>query len=269
MHGTGKTLRWSRFLDRQTGRSLIVPLDHGLTNGPIEGLQSLRRVATWIDDPAINGIIAHKGTVERLVHAGALGRSGVMLHLNGMTTLAEHPDTKEMLTTVDAALRLGADAVSVQLNFTHNNAAHNLQALGSVVDAASSWGLPVLAMVYDKLTTAAPAERLKRIRHLIRIAYELGVDAVKIDAPATPGDVSAVLADLADDVAVFFSGGPLRDIDHLLQIGAAAVAHGAVGLCVGRNVFERPDRATVLALLHNSVIAPREYGIGSAEKTPA
>jgi class I fructose-bisphosphate aldolase/fructose-bisphosphate aldolase/2-amino-3,7-dideoxy-D-threo-hept-6-ulosonate synthase len=267
MSGTGKRLRWSRFLDGPTGRSLIVPVDHGLTMGPIDGLRSAREVAGWLSNRSINGIIVHKGLLERLVAAEGLKPMGVMLHLNGMTMLAAQPDTKEMLTSVEAAVRLGADAVSVQVNFTEQNAAHNLGVLGSVVDAALAWGLPVLAMVYDKVASTSSDQQVARMRHLIRSAYELGVDAVKIDAPSSLADIPALLADISDDVSVFFAGGPLTDLSRLVEVAALAVSNGAVGLCVGRNVFQRPDRANALRLLHEALVHRRADGVPLSYRT--
>lgn len=253
MTGIGKKLRWSRFIDAKLGRSLLVPIDHGLTSGPITGISNTASIARWVAHPAINGIIAHKGIVERLVQHGAIGRGGVMVHLNGMTTLAERPDTKVMLTNIPTAIRCGADAVSIQVNFTRSTAAQNLQMVGEVVDAASCEGLPVLAMAYDR-TDGQDSEAVERMRHIIRTLYELGVDAVKIEAPAQPARIPELLREISADVAIFFSGGPRCELEHLIALGALAVDHGAVGLCVGRNVFQRSDPTSVLARLHETVI---------------
>ena len=256
----GKRTRWTRFTDRASGRSLLLPIDHGLTLGPLAGLESIHALGAWISHPSINGIIAHKGTLARLVEARALGAAGLMLHTNGMPDFAEQPDTKEILTTIEAALRLGCDGVSLQLNFQWHNVAHNLKLLGRTLDEASAWGLPVLAMIYDKDQTA-PEQRLVRMRHLIRIACELGVDAVKIEAPASIREMPSLLDGLVDDIAVFFSGGPLGDLNQLLAIASQAVALGAVGMCIGRNVFQHPDKSRALRLLHEAVC-----GTGAANR---
>jgi len=256
----GKRTRWTRFTDRASGRSLLLPIDHGLTQGPLAGLESIHALGAWISHPSINGIIAHKGTLARLVEARALGAAGLMLHANGMPDFAEQPDTKEILTTIEAALRLGCDGVSLQLNFRRHNVAHNLKLLGRIVDEASAWGLPVLAMIYDKDQTA-PDQRLARTRHLIRIACELGVDAVKIEAPASIREMPSLLDGLVDDIAVFFSGGPLGDLDQLLAVASHAVALGAAGMCIGRNVFQHPDKSRALRLLHKAVCGTGAAGL--------
>lgn len=257
MSRTGKKIRWSRFVDAKSGHGLIVPIDHGLTMGPIPGLTSVSELARWIHHPAINGIIAHKGMVERLGEAGVLGRAGVMVHLNGMTTLAEAPDTKQMLTTVEAAVRLGADAISVQANFLPDNHAHNLRLLGAVVDEAQRYGLPVLVMMYDKTPVPTQHEQLQRQRHLIRAALELGVDAVKTSPPEDISAIPELVAGLREDIALFFSGGALTSDEAILELAHAIVRYGVTGLCVGRNVFQRPDPTLLLQQLHACLTSSR------------
>ena len=249
MSAPGKTLRWSRFTDPVSGQALVVPIDHGLTIGPVEGLGSTREIGRWIGCPAVNGVVAHKGMVSRLAEAGLLVGRGVMLHLNGSTTIGERPDTKHMVTGVETALRLGADAVSVQVNFAPDNHAHNIALLGRVVDEAERYALPVLAMVYPATPAEDEAAALRLHRHYLRIAYELGVEAVKTAPPQHLEDVAALVDGIGEEVAVLFSGGSLQTDDYLTSLAKQVATSTARGLCVGRNVFQRPEPHVILAQL--------------------
>jgi len=251
---TGKQLRLSRFRYRRSARGqasygLIVPIDHGLTIGPVEGIQNVSQISTWIGDPAITGVIAHKGMIERLAARELLGGMGVMMHLNGMSTLGPTPDRKERLTAIETALRLGADGVSLQVNFDGANDAHNLRELGRVVDEAGVYGLPVLTMLYDK-AAAEDGKRLERMRHLLRICLELGADAVKIAPPKRLSEIPELLEGIADDLPIFFAGGSVMGDLDLLRLAELAIAHRAAGLCVGRNVFQREAPEDILHRLH-------------------
>lgn len=248
---SGKKIRLQRF--KQRGAGIVVPIDHGLTIGPVAGLGSIREIASWIGHSAIDGVIAHKGIVERLGERGLLAGRAVMVHLNGMSTLGPRPDTKEMLTSVGVAMRLGADAVSLQVNFDGENDAHNLRMLGHVVDEAQSFGLPVLAMVYDKVTSLSADARTSRIRHLMRVAMELGIDALKVGAPLEMREVSDILEGIAEDVPVYFAGGSRGEPGEVLRLAAIAVRSGGAGLCVGRNVFQQPDPSTILDALREEM----------------
>jgi class I fructose-bisphosphate aldolase/fructose-bisphosphate aldolase/2-amino-3,7-dideoxy-D-threo-hept-6-ulosonate synthase len=250
-----KILRLSRFFypDRRAG--VIVPIDHGLTLGPIPGIERVSRIAAWIRHPAITGIIAHKGMVERLSERGLLQGRGVMIHVNGMSSRAPEPDTKEIVTTVETAVRLGADAISVQVNFDGRADAHNLKLLGRVVDDALRYNLPVLAMVYDATAASrSTEERIERQAHFMRIAVELGIDALKIGLPEKLEHVATILRYHAADTPVFFAGGERTEDSTLRTVLAEALRHGGAGLCVGRNVFQRENPAEILQGLHDDIM---------------
>lgn len=249
---SGKKIRLARFRATRTSGArgaVIVPIDHGLTMGPLAGIGSTAEIGRWIGSPVIDGIIAHKGIVERLAERGLLSRAGVMIHLNGMSTLGPSPNTKERLTDMETAVRLGADGVSVQVNFDGSNDAHNLSTLGRTVDEAGRFGLPVLAMVYDKVPCTDRSSEVARARHLMRIAVELGVDALKIGAPAELSMIAELLEGFVADVPVFLAGGALTEPRLLFALARTVTRSGGAGLCVGRNVFQHPDPLALLAEL--------------------
>lgn len=238
--------RWNRFLDPQSGKALIIPIDHGLTLGPIDGIGCTEEILGWLSPDSATGVVVHKGLAGKL---GGIPGCGMMIHLNGAMSLDESPDTKYMLTRVDAAIRLGADAVSLQTNFTSATSSHNLRMLGAVVDDAHAFGLPVLAMVYDKIE-AAGTKSSSSLRHFMRAAVEMGVDAIKISAPDNLEEIPELIYGVQIHTPVLFAGGPLIDEAHLLELCDAIVKAGASGLCAGRNLFQRPDpRAFMQKLL--------------------
>jgi class I fructose-bisphosphate aldolase len=254
MDGVAKKIRWSRFLHKLSCRGIIVPIDHGLTVGPIPGINSLSRIESWIQHPAVTGIIAHKGMVERLGSRGLLQDVGVMIHLNGMPTIAQSPDRKEMMTSVEMAVRLGADGISLQINFDGTNDAHNWTLLGSVVDEAQRYGMPVLTMLYDKVVSARDEQRITRLRHLMRACVELGTDALKLAAPAKIEEIPEILDGFQDHTAIFFAGGAMCSDETLLALARGTAEHGASGLCVGRNVFQRESVADILTRLQQILL---------------
>ncbi|WNG32465.1 aldolase [Archangium violaceum] len=266
MNGVAKQIRWSHFLDRRSGRGIIVPIDHGLSIGPVEGLASVEQVSRWIGHPGITGIIAHKGMVDRLGSNELLKGIGVMVHLNGMMSLASSPDRKERLTSVEAALRLGADAVSLQINFDGTNDAHNLTMLGTVVDEAQRYGLPVLTMLYDKVPSDKLEHRLARQRHLMRACVELGTDALKLAAPDDLSLMPTLLEGIVEHTAVFFAGGAVRSEEEIFFLAEEVVRCGATGLCVGRNIFQRESARATLTRLQEIILGSR--GLIDGEPRP-
>ncbi|MBN8720480.1 MAG: hypothetical protein J0H85_13595 [Sediminibacterium magnilacihabitans] len=246
----GKKIRWSRFVNQESNKGIIVPIDHGLTMGPLEGINNVQRIANWIEHPAANGIIAHKGIIERLACRNLLAGKGVMVHLNGMSTLANDPTKKEWLTSIESALRLGADGVSIELLFNGENETHNMKLLGRVVDEAMIYSIPVLVMAKDMNRYEQADKRVHALRQIIRMVYELGADAIKIPQPENINEIPPLLHELSDDIAVFLAGGARCADEDIFTIASLAIRSGATGLCIGRNVFQRPELNSFLSSLH-------------------
>ncbi|WP_226647058.1 class I fructose-bisphosphate aldolase [Microbulbifer variabilis] len=238
--------RWKRFIDPQSNKALVVPLDHGLTMGPIRGINRPEEILSWVNTEAVTGVVLHKGLAERI---GSHLNCGLMIHLNGSVNTDEQPDLKQLVTTVEAAVRLGADAVSIQTNFSSATASHNLRLIGHVVDEAHAWGMPVLNMVYDK--SANGSQGLESIRHFMRAAVELGVDALKVAAPQDFRQIPEMLDGIQSHTPVLFAGGALADERALIELAAATVEHNAGGICVGRNVFQRSNPTATLRQLQS------------------
>ena len=111
----GKKIRLERIIDRNSSRTVIVPMDHGVTVGPIEGLGDMRTTISNIVSGGANAILMHKGIV-RAGHRGTGRDVGLIIHLSGGSTLSPDPNAKELVCTVEEAVKLGADAVSVHIN---------------------------------------------------------------------------------------------------------------------------------------------------------
>lgn len=254
----GRKTRLHSLLFSDFPLGLIVPLDHGLTSGPIDGIENTEKLSRWVGSKNISAVIGHKGLVERLIDRDMLyPATGIVVQLNGMPGIAPDCDKKIIVSNIEAALRLGADAVSIQLNFSKDNYAHNLSLLGRVVDEAHAYGVPVLTMAYDKAELFTDDERITRINHIIRIVSELGSDAIKLAPPKAISDIPVILAKHCQDIQIYFAGGELCTEDRLCEMTSMLIAHGAYGLCIGRNVFQHPQPEELLVKIVN-VMKSRE-----------
>lgn len=250
----GRKLRERRILFPDSQRGLIVPVDHGVTLGPIFGMQTTDDFKEWISSSCISAVLGHKGMIERLIMRNMLHPStGVIVHLNGMASIASDSDTKIMLSNIETVLQLGADAVSIQVNFTTENFQHNLAMLGAVTDAAHAAGLPILTMLYDTVKVPSIEEKIQRLNHLVRVVAELGSDAIKLALPDSVSDVSELIAQHSRDIRIFFAGGEKTTEEVLFAMTRAALARGASGLCIGRNVFQHPRPLSLLRRLADCV----------------
>ena len=240
---TAKSIRLNRIRNRANKRYFILPIDHGFTMGPIDGFRSSDDLVGWLPRAEIDAIVAHKGLIQRLVAADALGGFGVIQHINGMSTNSLMPDRKPLLSSVDHARSLGADGVSLQLNFNGHNDQENWKLLGSVTDRCAQIGMPTLLMLYDNVECADADLRIERFAHLLRGAIETGVDIAKIGIPVE--DYHHIIPQASGDIDIVVAGGSKRSLSELETDIDLATAAGAKGLCIGRNIFahENPLRA--------------------------
>lgn len=256
----GKSIRLERIVNRDTGRTIIVPLDHGVSVGPIEGIADMREAVTNIVSGGANAVLMHKGVV-RCGHR-ARGRDvGLIIHLSASTDLSPFPNAKTLVCTVEEAIKLGADAVSVHVNLGDETEARMLDALGQVTAVAASWSVPVLAMMYGRGPKIKNSFDPDVVAHCARVGNELGADIVKVPYTGDPDSFARVVAGCC--VPVVIAGGPKIDSRRsLLEMIADSVAAGGAGLSVGRNIFQDPDPARLLAAV--TAIVHEGMGVDAA-----
>ncbi|MDP2970465.1 MAG: fructose-bisphosphate aldolase, partial [Deltaproteobacteria bacterium] len=60
----GKRIRLERIIDRNSGKTVIIPMDHGVTMGPMAGLTRMQETINAVAMGGANAIVIHKGLVE-------------------------------------------------------------------------------------------------------------------------------------------------------------------------------------------------------------
>jgi fructose-bisphosphate aldolase/2-amino-3,7-dideoxy-D-threo-hept-6-ulosonate synthase len=235
----GKEIRLERIMDRNTGRAVIVPMDHGISLGQIEGLGDMPRIIDEVSEGGANAIVLHKGIVKHGHRKG--GRDiGLIVHLSASTSLNPDPNDKVLICTVEEAVALGADAVSIHINLGAANESRMMEEAGAIVRDCNCWGIPLLVMIYPRgkgIDQKDPAA----VGHCVRVAEELGADLIKTNYTGDMASFGKITR--ACSVPVMIAGGEKAgDAATLLAISDAVKA-GAAGVCMGRNAFQRDNTA--------------------------
>lgn len=243
----GKAIRLERIINRDTGRTIVVPLDHGASVGPIQGLIDMRATLSGIAEGGASAVLMHKGLV-RCGHRRHGPDIGLIVHLSASTSLSPYPNAKSLVGTVEDAIRLGADAVSLHVNLGDETERDMLADLGTVASKASDWGIPCLAMMYARGPKVENEYDPEVVAHCARVGMELGADVVKVPYTGDPESFARVVESCC--IPVVIAGGPkLESVRDLVAMVADSVAAGGAGLSIGRNIFQSADvRATVQAL---------------------
>jgi predicted phospho-2-dehydro-3-deoxyheptonate aldolase len=225
----GKKRRMNRIV--KNGRTLIVPMDHGITK-PAEGLEDVDSIMRQIDGVA-DAVVLHKGVVKRSKFVAEMGM-GLIVHLSASTCLVE-PNDKRIITSVEKAIELGADAVSIHINIGSKTEGRQLSEAGMIAELCDSWGMPLLAMIYAR-GEGINEKDPEVVKHAVRVGYEIGADIVKTAYTGSP-ETFAEVVDVAD-VPIVVAGGSKVDEFKLLKDISDAISVGAIGAAVGRNVFQ-------------------------------
>jgi len=238
----GKKIRLERIVDRNSGKTVIVPMDHGTTMGPIEGLINMRETIGKIVDGGANAILMHKGIVTA-GHRGSGKDVGLIIHLSASTTLSPDPNTKVGVCTVEEAVRLGADAVSIHINLGAEKDAEMLKYFGEVSSTCSEWGIPLLAMMYTRGKKVDNEYDVKYVKHAARVGAELSADIVKCNYTGSIDSFKEVVEGCP--VPVVIAGGEKMETEtQLLTMVEHALKAGAAGVSIGRNAFQhkKPEK---------------------------
>jgi 2-amino-4,5-dihydroxy-6-oxo-7-(phosphonooxy)heptanoate synthase len=208
-----------------------------VADGPIAAEHRFHQLVREVAEGGADAVVVHKGRARNLDSA-LLRNTALIVHLNASTGLASDANAKVMVGTVEDALRLGADAVSVQVNVGSNTESDQLADLGAVAGACDRWGMPLVAMAYPRGPRISDPHDPALLAHVVNIAADLGADLVK----TTWANPLEALADVvaSSHVPVVVAGGPAGRGD-LACYAEDVMAAGCAGLAVGRRVFSDPD----------------------------
>jgi fructose-bisphosphate aldolase/2-amino-3,7-dideoxy-D-threo-hept-6-ulosonate synthase len=262
MNRIGKAIRLERILDRRTRKTVIVPMDHGVTVGPIPGLIDLREAVDKVAEGGANAVLGHMG-LPLHGHRGYGRDVGLIIHLSASTSLGPDPNHKVLVTTVEDAIKIGADAVSIHVNIGADDEAEMLADLGRVARTCDNWGMPLLAMMYPRGPKVRSEHDVEYVKHAARVGAELGVDLIKTNYTGAPDTFREVVKGC--QIPVVIAGGPKMGTEHeLFEMIYDAIQAGAVGVSIGRNVFQAENPTLLVRKI--SKIVHEGYTVEEAEK---
>lgn len=253
----GKAIRLERILNRKTKRTLIVPMDHGMSVGPIKGLEDMGEIETMksmVDQVAEGGadaVLGHLG-LPIYGHRKSGKDVGLIIHLSASTSLGPAPNSKILVTTVDEAIKIGADAVSVHINIGDENEAEMLRTLGMVSRECREWGMPLLAMMYPRGKKIDDEHDVKYVKIVARVAAELGADIVKTNYTGSVETFKEVTRGCGAPVII--AGGPKKGTDEdLLHTIKDSLEAGGAGVAIGRNIFQADNPTKIVRAIKRVV----------------
>lgn len=224
--------------------------------GPIEGLIDLGEMVDKVAEGGANAVLGHIG-LPLYGHRKHGKDVGLIIHLSASTSLGPYPNSKIQVTSITDAIKFGADAVSVHINIGDEREHQMLSTLGKVSSEAFEWGMPLLAMMYPRGHDINEHD-VDVVKHVARIAAELGVDIVKTNYTGSIETFKEVTKGCGAPVVI--AGGPKikedekgSPIKHLLKMTKNSIEAGGAGVAYGRNVFQSENPTILVRALYRII----------------
>lgn len=239
-------------LDTPSGNAVVVAVDHGLHGGVYEDFEDPGATLDAILEGDPDGIIAGVPFIRRFEDRlpRHLTRIATVDLLASSTFPGESEDAEihRQVFDVEAAARVDADAIKAALVFGRAEPAvleENIRFVAESAERARGAGLS--AVVEPTLWGQRADDQLdaERLANANRIGWELGADILKSPYPGDPASFAPIVEHAP--VPVLIAGGPATDSDReALEMVRGAIDAGARGVMFGRNVWQRPDPASMV-----------------------
>ena len=239
----GMKNRLARIFRPESGRTVMLAIDHGYFQGPTTGLERVDLNIVPIA-PAADALMLTRGMLRSTIPATHQG--GIVMRASGGPSILKDLSDERIAVDVEDAVRMGVHALAVQVFIGGEHETRSVENMTRLVDAGYRYGIPVLGV------TAVGKELVRDERYLglaTRICAELGAQFVKTYYCAEGfGRVTA-----GCPVPVVMAGGKKLPERDALEMAYRAVQEGAAGVDMGRNNFQSRAPAAMMSAVANVV----------------
>jgi putative autoinducer-2 (AI-2) aldolase len=242
----GMKNRLARVFNPQSGRTVMLAVDHGYFQGPTTGLERMDLTIVPLV-PYCDALFCTRGALRTMVPPAS--PKPMVLRASGGPSILKELSNEELAMDMEDALRLNAAGVGIQVFIGGEFETRSVHNMTRLVDAGLRYGMPVMAV------TAVGKDMVRDARYFrlaCRICAELGAQFVKTYYVAD--GFQTVTASCP--VPIVMAGGKkLPELD-ALTMAYRAVQEGAAGVDMGRNIFqtEAPEAMiqAVAAVVHGN-----------------
>jgi DhnA family fructose-bisphosphate aldolase class Ia len=235
------------------GRGVWIPMDHGISSYPEDGLDRMDSVIDSVIAGGADAIVCQKGVVSH--QSARTGWDGFVCHVSVSTVHGgENSQKKIKVCSASEALSRGANGLSGQINLGDPNESEMMIDMGELTSEAHALGMPVLGMVYPRGPNLVeiPNDITGGVAHAVRVAFELGCHVVKVPWTGSIESFQKVVE--AVPIPVLIAGGPKGSgFEKTLEIVKMAMQAGGGGVCMGRQIFGSEDPSSCIRSLREII----------------
>ncbi len=256
----GMKNRISRIIKPKTGRCVMLAVDHGYFQGPTTGLANLGKTVEPLL-PYADALMITRGALRNWIDPAA--DIPIILRVSGGQSILKELSNETITTSIDDAIRINASAITCSVYVGGEYEKETIDNLSKIVDEGEEYGIPVLAV------TAVGKEMARDARYLglaSRICVEMGAHIIKTYYTEDFGKV----VEACGNVPVVIAGGKKLPETEALQMAYNAVSDGAIGVDMGRNIFQSDSPVgmiqAVRAIVHDGKSVDEAYEIYEQSK---
>jgi putative autoinducer-2 (AI-2) aldolase len=252
--------RLARIIRPETGRTVMLAIDHGYFLGPTGGLEQpstqCAPLASYADT-----LMLTRGVLRTSIPSNTA--TPIVLRVSGATSVLQDDLSDEtIITSIEECIRLNAAgmALSVFVGAPHQH--QSIANLAKLVDEGERYGIPVVAVTAVGKSMGRDARYLSLAS---RICAEMGAHIVKTYYCEDFERVTSTCP-----VPIVVAGGKKLPELEALELTANAIAGGAVGVDMGRNIFQSESPAAMIqavrAVVHGNASAAEAYEVYREQK---
>jgi putative autoinducer-2 (AI-2) aldolase len=219
--------RLSKIIRPDTGRTVMLAVDHGYFQGPTTGLEEPRKTIEPLL-PYADALMLTRGVLRTSIDPTT--KTPIVLRVSGGTSILKELSNEGLTTSIEEAIRLNVSAITLSIFVGGEYERQTLLNLSNLVDLGEQYGIPVLAV------TAVGRDMNRDARYIAlacRIAAELGAHFVK--TYFCEGFEKVVRG---CPVPLVVAGGKKIPEMDALQLTYNSIHGGAAGVDMGRNIFQ-------------------------------
>ncbi len=257
----GMQNRIAKIIKPDTGRAVMLAVDHGYFLGPTNKLENPRKAIAPLL-PYADSLMLTRGVLRSSVDPNS--NVPIVLRVSGGTSIVGQDLSNEAITTsIEEAIRLNVSALALSIFVGEAHEHQTLVNLAKLVDEGEKYGIPVLAV------TAVGKEMARDARYLslaCRIAAELGAKMVKTYYCE---DFEKVVEGCP--VPIIIAGGKKTSALEALELTQNSVQHGAVGVDMGRNIWQSDHPVAMIravrSIVHENASVKEAYELFNSLST--
>lgn len=220
--------RLSNIFNPESGRTVMLAIDHGYFQGPTTGLERIDvNILPLI--PYADTLMLTRGILRTIIPPTYT--RGIVLRASGGPSILKELSNEQIALHIEDAIRLNAAAMAVQVFIGGEYETQSVANMTKLVDLGNRYGIATLAV------TAVGKEMVRDAKYMrlaTRICAELGATYVK--TYYVEEDFNTVVASCP--VPIVIAGGKkLPELD-ALKMASNAIKAGALGVDMGRNIFQ-------------------------------